>query len=638
MVEKIVWSLKQFPFSFQYDGKPSSRLVPEWRQSETVKEPTNSKIRQISFTDPVTQLCITSYLREFNDFQALDWMLEFKNNGTVDTPIIEDILPLDVPLSLSSKEKIQLRYSKGSECRMDDFLPITTEIHPKQKVALVPVGGRSSNGVLPFMNLQFQDSGFILAIGWSGQWAATFERTENSLHVCAGMERTHLILHPGEKIRTPRILLVDWRGKDPIKGNNLLRQIILAHYAPRINGKLSIPPISYTAQAVFYSTRKVSESTELKVISHAADAGIEAYWLDACWYGSGKGWNAEVGNWYVKKTFPRGLKPLGKSAHKNNMKFILWFEPERARAGSQIEKEHPEFLLRSDHNPDNCLFNLGMSEARTYITNLISKIISDSGVDIYRQDFNLDPLPYWQTADQPDRIGMTEIRHIEGLYTFWDDLCQRFPGLAIDNCSSGGRRIDLETVSRSFSLWRSDFSDIGGPKYGKGLHAGDQSQIVGLSRWIPLHSGAIWTFASYSFRSAMSHGFTLYGNIPLEQFRVEEVRKAIGELKSIRHYFLGDFYPLLPLTMAYHDWCAYQYHRQDLNAGFAVFLRRHKSPFPTMEVELRMIDTDAEYEISMTNSFDKPSPQRMSGAALSQIKITISELPGSILLRYCRVT
>jgi hypothetical protein len=51
---------------------------------------------------------------------------------------------------------------------------------------------------------------------------------------------------------------------------------------------------------------------------------------------------------------------------------------------------------------------------------------------------------------------------------------------------------------------------------------------------------------------------------------------------------------LLPLTISYHDWCAGQLHRPDLGAGVAVFLRRHRSPFPTMEVALKQIEPGTE--------------------------------------------
>ena len=53
-----------------------------------------------------------------------------------------------------------------------------------------------------------------------------------------------------------------------------------------------------------------------------------------------------------------------------------------------------------------------------------------------------------------DRQGITEIRYVEGMYTFLDELQQRHPDLIIDNCASGGRRLDLEMIRRSVTLTR----------------------------------------------------------------------------------------------------------------------------------------------------------------------------------------
>ena len=44
-----------------------------------------------------------------------------------------------------------------------------------------------------------------------------------------------------------------------------------------------------------------------------------------------------------------------------------------------------------------------------------------------------------------------------GMYRLWDALLEKFPHLIIDNCSSGGHRIDIETLRRSVPLWRSDY-------------------------------------------------------------------------------------------------------------------------------------------------------------------------------------
>ena len=98
-------------------------------------------------------------------------------------------------------------------------------------------------------------------------------------------------------------------------------------------------------------------------------------------------------------------------------------------------------------------------------------------LDVLRMDYNLDPGksdtpcpsctyhislvdrvagPIWQANDKDGRSGLVEVAYIEGLYTMWDSILSTHPGLLIDDCSSGGRRIDIETLARSFPLWRSD--------------------------------------------------------------------------------------------------------------------------------------------------------------------------------------
>jgi len=87
----------------------------------------------------------------------------------------------------------------------------------------------------------------------------------------------------------------------------------------------------------------------------------------------------------------------------------------------------------------------------------VSHMIEREGIDTYRQDFNFEPLTLWQFNDTPDRIGITEIEHVEGYLSYFDELHRRFPNLLIDTCASGGRRNDLETLRRAVPLWRSDF-------------------------------------------------------------------------------------------------------------------------------------------------------------------------------------
>ena len=73
------------------------------------------------------------------------------------------------------------------------------------------------------------------------------------------------------------------------------------------------------------------------------------------------------------------------------------------------------------------LLTWAIPTVRKGITDMVSGFITDFGMTWYRQDFNIPPERYWELADTPDRIGMTEIGHVEGLYKMWDDCSPGIP-------------------------------------------------------------------------------------------------------------------------------------------------------------------------------------------------------------------
>ena len=100
--------------------------------------------------------------------------------------------------------------------------------------------------------------------------------------------------------------------------------------------------------------------------------------------------------------------------------------------------------------------NLGNPDARRWLTDHVDKLLTEQGIDLYRQDFNMDPLGYWRGARRPGPAGHHRNPHVEGYLAYWDELLRRHPGMLIDTCASGGRRNDLETMRRAVPLWRSD--------------------------------------------------------------------------------------------------------------------------------------------------------------------------------------
>ena len=614
------------PFSFVYGGKDSRQLLPKWKRVQTDTPAAGGRERHvITYTDPASGLVLRCEATLFPDSPSVDWVLSFRNAGSAETPRLERIRPLDLRVGTAPGNVI-LHGANGSTASPTDYLPWDRPVEPNARISLAPNGGRSSDGVLPFFNLEWPGGGLTGAIGWSGQWAMQVRRDgAQGLTLQAGQQTARFRLRPGESVRTPRILLVAWRGGDRFHGHNLLRRLLLAHYTPRTpDGQLAVPPVSANTWFTYDQGNRVTEANQLGEIEAMAPLGVEDYWLDAGWFEGG--WPSGVGSWVPRAdAFPRGLKPLGDAAHRRGLKFILWFEPERVSPGSRIGRDHPEWVLHSGGGDG--LFNLGDPAARQWMADLLSHVIGESGVDVFRNDFNIDPLRFWQAADAPDGQGLTEARYVAGLYALWDDLRRRHPGLIIDDCASGGRRIDLETLSRSLPLWRSDSACSG-----QAQPVGDQVQTAGLSLYVPLQASGVWDFDPYALRSVATSGTVLCMNVQDKSFSADRARRGIAEIKRLRPLYLGDYYPLTDVTSDEKLWCAWQFDRPELGRGLATFFRRSPSAPAELDAALHGLAPTAFYEITFADSALK---QTMTGAALMQkLPISIPTAPGSALVTY----
>ncbi len=619
-----------FGFSFDYHGAASAQLLGEWsRKTEEHVLDQRSSQRELTYLDPATGLEVQVRAQRFNDFPAVEWVVTLANRSGTNTPMLENIRALDGLLPVVTTGQATLHWAKGGVASFDDFEPQRTVLKPGDKFRSQPGGGRSSNDVLPFFNVEGNEGGAIVAVGWSGEWATEFacdDRGQISLK--AGMARTHLQLFPGESIRTPRMLLLFYRG-DRWQGQNLLRQFILAHHRPQRGGQPLVAPVTCgnwggTPAAVHLDNIQ-------KFIKYQLP--IEYYWIDAEWYGQG-GWAGNVGNWDVKKDlYPNGFKPLSSLLRGSGRELMLWFEPERVIKDTAWDKEHHDWMFAT--GGETLLFNLGDPQARKFATDFVSDRIDEFGLGCYRQDFNMDPLPYWQAADAPNRQGMSEIRYIEGLYAFWDELLKRHPNLIIDNCASGGRRIDLETIGRATPFWRTD-----GPRD----PIAHQCHTYGLLPWVPLSStsqdreGDTYEFRS-SMCSALCVNWAHSGDGPCpplpDNFPFAWAKATLDQYLTLRPFYYGDYYPLTAYSQAPDTWMAYQLDRPDLGTGMVVALRRPESPYGSARFPLRGMDLKRPYRIT---NLDTKAQVTRSGTELARdgLDAVLDTKSASALLLYER--
>ena len=623
------------PFAFVYGGRSSDPLLGSWRSSRTTESLEQGRARHtLTWTDPVTGLAARCVAVTFDKFSAVEWVLQFTNTGSADTPILEQIQSLATSVQ-GPAESVRLHYSLGDHNSARSFEPVmkTLPAPGEPEMVFAPTGGRSSDPYLPFFNLQRREDGMVVAIGWSGQWEAGFGPSgTNAVAIRAGQQLTRFRLHPGETVRTPSVLLVFWQGSDALRGNNLLRQLLLTHYVPRREGQWVFPPICASVNNT--DPDGGYEGPHVRVMPALAQRGFEVFWSDMDpqhWYPGD--FPQGTGSWVVDpKKYPRGLAPIGQAARAAGLGYLLWFEPERVAPGTAVAREHPEIVHGGSHGG---LFKFGDPVAWGWMLELLDRFVIDAELTWVRWDFNMEPLKYWRGNDAPDRQGISEIRHVEGLYAMWDELRKRHPRLMIDNCASGGRRIDIETCRRSLPLWHSDMICL------KPNPTGEQLQNAGLYRWIPFHAcGTFGYEPSYTFRSGMCGGNIVIGVNAEGHLGTadaesnEAARRTTAIYRKIRPYLTGDFYPLFPHDAGDAVWFGYQFHQPGNDAGMAILFRRERSTESEQAVPLREIKTGATYAVSFEDASEK---LKLRGKELAGFKVQIPSAPGTAIVYYRRL-
>lgn len=622
-----------WPFSFTYRGLPSRALLLGWSRTVTDSAlPDGRTRRTTTYADPESGLVCEAQTAIGQGEAGVEWVLEFRNEGSDDTGLLEDIGALDATWAMPAASPVTLHRWRGGECAPTAFAPLRDSLDTGTALSFAPQGGRSSDGLLPFFQLEWPGGGLTIAIGWSGQWRAQVSRV-GPLRVSAGLEKLRTVLHPGESIRTPRILVVPWAEGDRQRGWNLYRRMAVSHYMPRIEGQLAFPVIAH--DSAYDELRNANETNQLEIIAACKRLGLEGYWMDAYWF---EGYFPEgVGNWALppelterKADFPSGVRALSDAAHQAGLKFVLWFEPERVAPGTRIDREHPQWILRAPSGGDG-LLDLGNPEARQWMTDYLCRCVEAYDLDVLRIDFNIAPLPHWRAADPPSREGITEIRYVTGLYRMWDDIRERFPRLLIDNCASGGRRIDLETNTRSLPLWRSDHNDN---NQVQGDTTADQSMTMGLTPFMPLNAGPVWRADPYYWRCASVGGPVPYWDPRGTTYLPEDVKLAVAESRDLRPYSLDDFWWLSENDLYPRGWAAYQFHRPLQNDGYALFYRRPNSPYGALDVSLRGLAPDRSYRITVFREFLQDVTATLTGEQLQSLRMQIPDPGQSALLRY----
>jgi alpha-galactosidase len=322
----------------------------------------------------------------------------------------------------------------------------------------------SSQEALPWFGLTSGDDHLVLGLAWSGGWRAWLDGTAAGTHVRLGLPDMSVVVRPGQPLEFPHAFL-GVTGS----GAGAEAATFATWIASRRHGRPFPSLVTYNTWFTF-GTYIDADLARRQMDAFAAIGG-ELFQLDAGWYPPVNArdrfdFGAGLGSWQVdRERFPQGLGTLSDHARERGLKFAVWVEPERVdmatvgRPGQAREaylaQQHGQYQPGRDNAAaSHGQICLGDEEAWQWVRDRLFAFLDEARPDYLKIDLN-----GWLVCTRPDHDHTGDggnFAHTQGLYRLLTALRERYPQMAIENCSGGARRLDAEMLTRTDANWMDD--------------------------------------------------------------------------------------------------------------------------------------------------------------------------------------
>ena len=407
-----------------------------------------------------------------------------------------------------------------------------------RQVKFGELGSMPVKGFFPFMAVEDRSAGVTWAVQLAcpSSWQMEIRRRDNGLNLMASLPdedfgRWAKTVRPGERFETPEAYVTVGIG-----GVDEVSQRLLSLHRDRMPHPDADLPVMFNEYCTTWGN-PTHENLE-GIVKVLDGHGFDFLVIDAGWYRKpGEVWYECGGDWIPEEQemFPQGLKATADMIRVHGMKPGLWFEPETCSSGSDLFRKEEMLLTRNGHviDTDNRRFlDLRKEEVQAYLEERVIGLLRRCGFDYIKVDYN-DTIGIG--CDDPDSLGEGLRQNMQGTLRFYRRMREALPDLTIENCSSGGHRLEPSFMALSDMASFSDAHEcVEIPIIAAMLHRvilPAQSQI-----WAVLRSDDSLRRINYSMINGLLGVLCVSGDVShLTKEQWEKADEGIGFYRDVRH-------------------------------------------------------------------------------------------------------
>jgi alpha-galactosidase len=349
------------------------------------------------------------------------------------------------------------------------------------------VGSMPVNGWHPYAAVEDRAAQVVWAaqLATPGSWQMEAFRQKDFAGLCGGgadREFGHWQKHlaPGESHTSPEALLTVVHGSLADAGERLVRCLKSSlRHVPASERDL---PVLFNEWCTSWGSPTHENLSALA--TRLKGSGVRYLVIDDGWAERPADASMQSnGDWKINLTaFPGGLRATCDAIRAAGLIPGIWFEFEVCNPGSAAWNETAHHLHR-----DGRVLEVGNRRfwdfrdpwVHDYLQEKIIRLLKENGLGYLKVDYN-DTIGLG--CDGAESLGEGLRQHLEGVQRFFRRLRQQIPDLVIENCSSGGHRIEPSFLGLTSM---SSFSDA---------HESEDIPIIaaGLLHLIPAAQNQIW--------------------------------------------------------------------------------------------------------------------------------------------------